>query len=84
MFGASVSAVLPNDDFSLHRVVTRGEPLTQEAELGRAIEIFSARLAGVRRAFAEGKKFLGHETRFFPNLNSGSWGPEWSPLVAEQ
>ena len=47
MFGASVGAVLPNDYFSLHRVVTRGVPLTQEAELGRAIETFSARLAGV-------------------------------------
>ncbi|MFN0106685.1 MAG: AAA family ATPase [Bryobacteraceae bacterium] len=47
MFGASVNAVLPNDYFSLHRVVTRGEPLTQEAELGRAIESFAAKLAGV-------------------------------------
>ena len=47
MFGASVNAVLPNDYFSLHRVVTRGVPLTQEAELGRAIESFAAKLAGV-------------------------------------
>jgi len=47
MFGASVNAVLPNDYFSLHRVVTRGVPLTHEAELGRAIEAFAAKLAGV-------------------------------------
>ncbi|MBL8241645.1 MAG: P-loop NTPase [Bryobacterales bacterium] len=47
MFGASVSAVLPNDYFSLHRVVTRGEPLSQESELGRAIESVSAKFAGV-------------------------------------
>lgn len=47
MFGASVKAVLPNDYFSLHRVVTRGEPLTKEADLGRAIESFAAKLAGV-------------------------------------
>jgi len=47
MFGASVNAVLPNDYFSLHRVVTRGVPLTQDAELGRAIESFAAKLAGV-------------------------------------
>ena len=47
MFGASVNAVLPNDYFSLHRVVTRGVPLTQEAELGRAIESFAAKLARV-------------------------------------
>lgn len=47
MFGASVNAVLPNDYFSLHRVVTRGVPLSQDAELGRAIESFAAKLAGV-------------------------------------
>jgi pilus assembly protein CpaE len=47
MFGASVHAVLPNDYFTLHRVVTRGTPLSQEAELGRAIDSFAAKLAGV-------------------------------------
>jgi len=47
MFGASVNAVLPNDYFSLHRVVTRGVPLSQEAELGRAIESFAGKLAGI-------------------------------------
>ncbi len=47
MFGASVNAVLPNDYFSLHRVVTRGVPLTQDGDLGRSIESFAAKLAGV-------------------------------------
>jgi pilus assembly protein CpaE len=47
MFGASVKAVVPNDYFSLHRVVTRGEPLTQESELGRTIESFAAKVAGI-------------------------------------
>jgi len=47
MFGASVNAVLPNDYFSLHRVVTRGVPLSQEVELGRAIESFASKLAGL-------------------------------------
>lgn len=47
MFGASVRAVLPNDYFSLHRVVTRGAPLGDEGELGRAIHHFAAKLAGV-------------------------------------
>lgn len=47
MFGASVRAVVPNDYFSLHRVVTRGESLTQESELGRSIEAFAGKLAGV-------------------------------------
>jgi pilus assembly protein CpaE len=65
MFGASVSAVLPNDYFSLHRVVTRGEPLTQEAELGRAIEIFSARLAGVNVEHSrKAKSFWGMKPVF--------------------
>jgi hypothetical protein len=47
MFGSSVRAVIPNDYFSLHRVVTRGEPLSQESELGRAIESFAGKLAGL-------------------------------------
>jgi len=57
MFGTSVKAVLPNDYFSLHRVVTRGEPLKSDAELGRVVEAFAARLAGVpadRQAKAKG------------------------------
>lgn len=47
MFGAAVNTVLPNDYFSLHRVVTRGEPLSRDAELGRGIETLAAKLAGV-------------------------------------
>jgi len=47
MFGATVKAVLPNDYFSLHRVVTRGGPLTMDGELGRAIHGFAGKLAGV-------------------------------------
>lgn len=47
MLGATVSTVIPNDYFSLHRVVTRGEPLTRDSELGGAIESFAAKLAGV-------------------------------------
>ncbi|MBI2686100.1 MAG: P-loop NTPase [Acidobacteria bacterium] len=56
MFGASVRAVLPNDYFSLHRVVTRGEPLTQEAELGRAIERLAGKLTGVTAGQARKSK----------------------------
>jgi pilus assembly protein CpaE len=47
MFGPTVRAVLPNDYFSLHRVVTRGEPLSQDVELGRSLEAFAGKLAGV-------------------------------------
>lgn len=59
MFGASVSTVLPNDYFSLHRVVTRGEPLPREAELGRGIEALSAKLAGVRIETEKKRGFWG-------------------------
>ncbi len=59
MFGASVSTVLPNDYFSLHRVVTRGEPLTRDVELGRGVETLAARLAGVRAEAEKKKGFWG-------------------------
>jgi pilus assembly protein CpaE len=38
IFGASVDAVFPNDYFSLHRVVTLGQPLGPDCELGKAFE----------------------------------------------
>ena len=37
-------ASLPNDYFSLHRVVTLGQPLGPEGELGKAIEKLAAGL----------------------------------------
>ena len=60
MFRAPVTAVIPNDYFSLHRVVTRGVPLTRDADLGRAIESFAAKLAGVAAVPArKSKSFWG-------------------------
>lgn len=50
MFGTSVKAVLPNDYFSLHRVVTRGEPLRQDGELGRAIDSLARKVTGLVEA----------------------------------
>ena len=47
LFGCPVHASLPNDYFSLHRVVTLGQPLGAEGELGKAIE--KRRRAAVRR-----------------------------------
>src|SRR5262249_34993161 len=44
LFGCKVHARLPNDYFSLHRVVTLGQPLGAEGDLGRAIEAVAARL----------------------------------------
>jgi pilus assembly protein CpaE len=46
LFGCSVHASLPNDYFALHRVVTLGQPLGTEGELGRAIEGVAQRLQG--------------------------------------
>ena len=46
-------AAFPNDYFSLHRVVTLGQPLGPEGELGKAIESLAA---GIFSAVDEGKK----------------------------
>jgi pilus assembly protein CpaE len=44
LFGSPVYARLPNDYFALHRVVTLGQPLGADCELGRAIEGVAQRL----------------------------------------
>lgn len=46
LFGCPIHAKLPNDYFSLHRVVTLGQPLGADGELGRSIEQVAARLCG--------------------------------------
>ncbi len=46
LFETKVHARLPNDYFSLHRVVTLGQPLGAEGELGAAIENVAMRLSG--------------------------------------
>jgi pilus assembly protein CpaE len=45
LFGCPIHAKLPNDYFSLHRVVTLGQPLGSDGELGKAIEQVAARLS---------------------------------------
>ena len=47
LFNCPVYASLPNDYFSLHRVVTLGQPLGTEGELGKAIENMAMRLSGI-------------------------------------
>ena len=47
LFNCPVHASLPNDYFSLHRVVTLGQPLGPDSDLGKAIENVAARLSGV-------------------------------------
>jgi pilus assembly protein CpaE len=46
LFTCPVQASLPNDYFSLHRVVTLGQSLGVEGELGRAIHGLANRLCG--------------------------------------
>jgi pilus assembly protein CpaE len=46
LFGCTIHAKLPNDYFSLHRVVTLGQPLGNEGDLGKSIEQVAARLSG--------------------------------------
>jgi pilus assembly protein CpaE len=45
IFNCSVHATFPNDYFSLHRVISLGQPLTADCALGKAIERLAARLA---------------------------------------
>lgn len=49
MFGSPIKATLPNDYFSLHRVVTRGEPLSGDGELARSIESLTASICGLKK-----------------------------------
>jgi pilus assembly protein CpaE len=60
LFGCKVHARLPNDYFSLHRVVTLGQPLGAEGDLGRAIEGVAGVLSGSlgRRAKPAGTREL--------------------------
>jgi pilus assembly protein CpaE len=53
IFGVKVHASLPNDYFSLHRVVTLGQPLGADGDLGKSIENVATRLCG---AFEMNKK----------------------------
>jgi pilus assembly protein CpaE len=53
LFTCPVFSSFPNDYFSLHRVVTLGQPLGTEGELGKSIERLAARLSG---AAADGKR----------------------------
>jgi pilus assembly protein CpaE len=46
LFGCAVHAALPNDYFSLHRVVTLGQPLGGDGDLGKSIENVATRLCG--------------------------------------
>ncbi len=46
LFGSQIDISLPNDYFSLHRVVTLGEALEGDTELGKAVEELAGKLCG--------------------------------------
>jgi pilus assembly protein CpaE len=46
LFGVAIHASLPNDYFSLHRVVTLGQPLGSDGDLGKTIESLVLRMCG--------------------------------------
>lgn len=50
IFNSPVEAMFPNDYFSLHRVVTLGQPLGHDCELGRAFEALAKKTTGVADA----------------------------------
>jgi pilus assembly protein CpaE len=50
LFNCPVHASLPNDYFSLHRVVTLGQPLGPDGDLGKAIQNVATRLSSVLRS----------------------------------
>jgi pilus assembly protein CpaE len=50
MFSCPVFATFPNDYFALHRVVTLGEPLGADGDLGRSIDQLAGRLSGAAEA----------------------------------
>ncbi len=52
LFGCAVHARLPNDYFALHRVVTLGQPLGTDCELGRSIETVARNLCKAMGATA--------------------------------
>jgi pilus assembly protein CpaE len=63
IFNCPVFASLPNDYFSLHRVISLGQPLTADCELGRAIATLAARVAnvgpGARKTVGAGEPLAG-------------------------
>ena len=46
IFNCQVHARIPNDYFSLHRVISLGQPLSPDCELGKAIGSLAGRIAG--------------------------------------
>jgi pilus assembly protein CpaE len=63
LLNCSVHTAFPNDYFALHRVVTLGQPLGADGELGRAIDSLAGKLAGQSAAVKKGAPGLS-DTKF--------------------
>jgi pilus assembly protein CpaE len=50
IFNCQVHASIPNDYFSLHRVISLGQPLSPDCELGKAIAALATRVSGSGQA----------------------------------
>lgn len=50
IFGSSVQACIPNEYFSLHRVISLGQPLAPDCDLGKSIAQLAAKLIGARNS----------------------------------
>jgi hypothetical protein len=50
IFGCAVHSSFPSDYSSLHKVVTLGEALAPDSNLGKAVGEFAGRLAGLARS----------------------------------
>lgn len=50
LFDCPVHACMPNDYFSLHRVITLGRPLAGDCELGKAVESLAGKIIGAGAA----------------------------------
>jgi len=46
IFGSNVQACIPNEYFSLHRVISLGQPLLADCDLGRSIASLAGKLIG--------------------------------------
>lgn len=68
LFSCPVHASFPNDYFALHRVVTLGQPLGGDGDLGKAIESLAGRLSG---SFGGSKKTGGGFQEMNPAFSQG-------------
>ena len=49
IFNCPVHSMFPNDYFSLHRVISLGQALASDTELGKSVESLSGRLIGAAK-----------------------------------